>query len=148
MDGEIDVFLLVLFGHWYFGTSGLEIDGDEFTEPVFSDGEGFLQYVCDIVLTGWRLGRESAQASDRGRKKNGQHPSQAPVEGLIYTLEVCDGNLFTEDHLVEAWDEEGIEETSVEDGHPDDASDELEVGEMLGIDVRRGVYLEGIAVHC
>ena len=83
-----------------------------------------------------------------GRKEDVQHPSQTPVEGLIYTLEVCDGNLFTEDHLVEAWDEEGVEETSVEDGHPDDAPDKFEVGEMLGIDVRRGVDLEGVAVHC
>lgn len=83
-----------------------------------------------------------------GRKEDAQHPSQTPVEGLIYTLEVCDGNLFTEDHLVEAWDEEGVEETSVEDGHPDDAPDKFEVGEMFGIDVGRGVDLKGVAVHC
>ena len=81
-------------------------------------------------------------------KWHAQHPSQAPMKGLIYTLEVGDGNLFTENHLVEAWNEKGIEETSVEDGHPDDASDKFEVGEMLWIDVGRGVDLEGVAVHC
>jgi hypothetical protein len=75
------------------------------------------------------------QVIEGGKKKDGQHPGQAPVEGLINTLEVGDGNLFAEDHLVEAWNEKGIEETSVEDGHTDDASDEFEVGEMLGIDV-------------
>lgn len=53
MDGEIDVLALVLFGHWYFGTPGLEVDGDKFTEPVFGDGEGFFQYIGNIVLTGW-----------------------------------------------------------------------------------------------
>lgn len=35
----------------------------------------------------------------------------------------------------------------MEDGHPDDASDELEVGEMLGVDVRRGIDLEGVTIH-
>ena len=69
------------------------------------------------------------------------------MERLVDTFEIGDGDLFTEDHLVEARDEESIEETAVEDGHSDDASDELEVGEMLGIDVRRGVDLEGVAVH-
>ena len=87
------------------------------------------------------------QVTESG-KRHAQHPSQTPMESLIYTLEVGDGNLFAEDHLVEAWNEEGVEETSVEDGHADDASDKLEVGEMLGIDVGRGVYLEGVAVHC
>jgi hypothetical protein len=52
VNGEIDVFALVLFGHWYFRTTGLEVYGEEFTEPVFGDGERFLQYVGDIVLTG------------------------------------------------------------------------------------------------
>ena len=51
MNGEIYVFTLVLFGHGYFGAAGFEVDGDEFTEPVFGDGKGFLQDVGDIVLT-------------------------------------------------------------------------------------------------
>jgi len=82
-----------------------------------------------------------------GGKQDGQHPSQAPVESLIDTLEVRDGNLFAENHLVEARDEEGIEETTMEDGHSDDASNKLEIGKMLGIDVGRGVDLEGVTVH-
>lgn len=69
------------------------------------------------------------------------------MELLIDALEVGDGNLFAENDLVKARNEEGIEETSVEDGHSDDASDKLEVGEVLGVDVGRGVNLEGVAVH-
>jgi len=52
MNGEIDVLVLVLFGHWDFGAAGLEVDGDEFTESIFGDREGLLQDVGDIILTG------------------------------------------------------------------------------------------------
>ena len=69
------------------------------------------------------------------------------MEGLVDTLEVRDCNLFTEDHLVETGDEESVEEATMEDGHPDDATYKLEIGEMFGVDVRRGVDLEGVAVH-
>ena len=80
-------------------------------------------------------------------KVDEQHPSQAPVERLIDTLEVCNCDLFTENHLVEAGDEESVEETTMKDGHSNDATDELEVGEMFWVNVRRGVDLEGVAVH-
>lgn len=53
VDGEIDVLALVLFGDWDFRATGFEVDGDEFTEPVFGDGECFVQDIGDIVLTGW-----------------------------------------------------------------------------------------------
>ena len=69
------------------------------------------------------------------------------MKGLVDTFEVGDCDLFTENHFVEAWNEESIKEASMEDGHSDDASDKLEIGEMLRIDVRRGVDLEGVAVH-
>ena len=52
MDGEIDVFAFILFGHWYVGPAGFEVNCDEFTEPVFGDGKRFLQDAGDIVLTG------------------------------------------------------------------------------------------------
>lgn len=69
------------------------------------------------------------------------------MELLIDAFEIGDDDLFAEDDLVETRDEKGVEEASVEDGHPDDASDKLEVGEMLGIDIGRGIDLEGVAVH-
>lgn len=80
-------------------------------------------------------------------ERNGQHPIQTPVESFVDTLEIGDCNLFAKDHLVEAWDEECVEEAPMEDGHSDDASDELEIGEMFGVDVRGGVDLEGVTVH-
>ena len=52
INGEIDVFVLVRFGHWYFGATGFEVDVDEFTEPIFGDGEGLFQDVGDVVLAG------------------------------------------------------------------------------------------------
>ena len=69
------------------------------------------------------------------------------MEGLVDTLEIGDGDLFAEDHLVEARNKEGVKEASVENGHSDDATNKLEVREVLGIDVRRRVDLEGVAVH-
>ena len=44
--------MLVLFGHRDFRATGFEIDSDEFTEPVFSDGESFVQDTGDVVLAG------------------------------------------------------------------------------------------------
>jgi hypothetical protein len=35
----------------------------------------------------------------------------------------------------------------MKDGHPEDASSEFEVGEIVGISVRGGVNLEGLAVR-
>lgn len=52
MNGKIDVLMLVLFGHRDFRATGFEIDSDEFTEPVFSDGESFVQDTGDVVLAG------------------------------------------------------------------------------------------------
>ena len=52
MNSEIDVFAFVLLGHWDVGPAGLEVDGDEFTEPVFGDGKCFFQNAGDVVLTG------------------------------------------------------------------------------------------------
>lgn len=72
VNGEIDVFVLVLFGHWYTGASGLEVDGDKFTEPVLGDRESFFQDVGDIVLT-----RElSAQVGVIEGKKSGTYSIQ------------------------------------------------------------------------
>ena len=50
MDSEVNVFALVLFGHWYVGATRLEVDGEDFAEPVFGDGKGLLQDAGDVVL--------------------------------------------------------------------------------------------------
>ena len=50
------------------------------------------------------------------------------MECLVDTFEVGDSNFLAKNHLVEAWNKEGVEEASMEDGHSDDATDKLEVG--------------------
>lgn len=51
MNGEIDVLVFVLFSYGNFRAAGLEVDSDEFTKPVFGNGEGFVQDAGDVVLT-------------------------------------------------------------------------------------------------
>ena len=52
VSNEIDEFVLVLFGYWYSRAIGLEVDGDEFAEPIFGGGEGFIQDIGYVVLAG------------------------------------------------------------------------------------------------
>lgn len=64
----------------------------------------------------------------------------------IYTLQVRDHNLLLQDHLVECDNEVCIQEPTVEDAQAETPSNELEVVQMLGIDTRSGIDLEGIVV--
>ena len=52
VSNEIDEFALVLFGYRYFRATGLEVNGDEFAEPIFGGGEGFIQDIGYIILAG------------------------------------------------------------------------------------------------
>lgn len=90
---------------------------------------------------------DSERVQEIGIGRNVQHPSQAPMQRLVNTLEIGDGDLFAENHFVETGDEESIKEAAMEDCHANDASNEFEVGEMLGVDIRGGVDLEGVAIH-
>ena len=69
------------------------------------------------------------------------------MQCLVDTLEIGDGDFFAKNHFVETGNEEGIKEAAMEDCHANDASNELEVGEMLGIDIGGWVDLEGVAIH-
>jgi hypothetical protein len=51
-------------------------------------------------------------------------------------------------HLVQGTNKEGIEETSMEDSQADNSANELEVVEMLWVDARVRVDLEGVVVVC
>ena len=68
------------------------------------------------------------------------------MEFGIYTLQVRDNHLFLQDHLVECDDKVGIQEPTMEDTQTETPSNELEVVEMLWIDARSRVDLEGIVV--
>ena len=66
----------------------------------------------------------------------------------IDTLQISQRNLLLQDHLVEADDEVRVQETAMEDAETQAATDELEVVQVLGVDTRGGVDLEGIVVVC
>ena len=64
----------------------------------------------------------------------------------IHTFQVRQRNLLLENHLVEADDEVGIQESTMEDTQTQAPTDELEIVQMLGIDTRRRVDLKGVVV--
>lgn len=75
-----------------------------------------------------------------------QHPAETAVQLCVYTLQVRDGHLLAEDHLVERRDEVRIEETTVEDTETQAAADKLEVVQVLGVDTGCRVDLERVVV--
>lgn len=77
---------------------------------------------------------------------NLQDPLQASVEISIYTFHVAHCDLFVEDVLVEWYDKEGIQETTMEDSQTNNATNESKVVEMLGVDSRVGVDLKRVIV--
>jgi hypothetical protein len=65
---------------------------------------------------------------------------------LIDTLHVLQRHLLPQHHLVEGTDEERVQETAMENCQTDYSADELEVVQMLRVDARVGINLEGIVV--
>lgn len=64
----------------------------------------------------------------------------------IHTLQIGQSDLLAKDHLVEADDEVCVQEPSMEDAQAEATANELEVVQMLRIDARRRVDLEGVVV--
>lgn len=56
------------------------------------------------------------------------------MEVRVDTLHILQCDLLAQNHLVERANEERVEEATMEDGETNDASNELEVVQMLGID--------------
>jgi len=50
LDDEVDILLLVLLCNWNIFTSGLQLDGDQFAESLFSSRECFVDDIRDIIL--------------------------------------------------------------------------------------------------
>lgn len=65
---------------------------------------------------------------------------------LIHALHILETDLLSQHHLVEGSNEEGIQETTVEDSQTNHPADELEVIEMLGVHARMGINLQGIII--
>ena len=68
------------------------------------------------------------------------------MEVCVHTFHILQSNLLAQNHLVEGTDEERVQEATVENSETDDASDELEVVQMFGVDAGVRVDLEGVVV--
>jgi hypothetical protein len=75
-----------------------------------------------------------------------QHPGHATIQLSINTLQIRKCHLLVQNHLVEADNKVCVQEAPVEYTEAEAAADELEVVEMLRIDTRSRVNLEGIVV--
>lgn len=64
----------------------------------------------------------------------------------VDTLKVGESDLLAKNHLVEADNEVCIQEPTMEDTKSKASSDELEVVQMLRVNTRRRVDLQGIVV--
>jgi len=121
----LNVFLLVLVGHFNVPATLLEVHNDLLAESLIVNRESRVDDVGDVVLHG---------------------PSKSAVELGIDTLHVGQGDSLLQDHLVECTNEECIQEASVEDSQTNNTTNELEVSKMLGVDARVWVNLEGVVV--
>lgn len=121
----LNVFLLVLIRHFDVPATILEVHNNLLTESLVVNREGRVDDVSDIVLHG---------------------PGKSTVELCIDTLHIGQGDPLLQDHLVECTNEECIQEAPVEDSKTDNATNELEVSKMLGVDTGVWVNLESVVV--
>jgi len=68
------------------------------------------------------------------------------VDVSVDRLEIGQSDLLLQDHLVERDDKEGIQQTAVKNRQTDNASNELEVVQVLRVDVGLRADLKGIVV--
>ena len=66
----------------------------------------------------------------------------------IHTLQIRQGDLPMQDHLVQADHKVRIQKPAMEDAKADTTPDELEVVEMFWVDCRCRVDLEGVVIVC
>ena len=140
----LDVFLLVLLSDFDISASRLQVDCYDVAELIVVGGEGEIEDVGDVVVA--KNEHNCEHAAIKLYVINLQNPLQTPVEFCVDTFHIGNGDLLVQDHLVEGDDEEGVQEAAVEDSQTDHATDEAEVVEMLGVDGRVGVDLEGVVV--
>lgn len=68
------------------------------------------------------------------------------MEVGVDTLHVLQRDPLLQNHLVKGANEECVQEAAVENGQTNDAANEFEVVEMLGVDAGVGVDLKGIVI--
>lgn len=62
-----------------------------------------------------------------------QHPCQAFVQVRVDALDVVQADGLVQEHLVKGHGEPPVDVVAVEDGHPDDAPHEVEVGQVVRV---------------
>lgn len=122
---ELNILLLVLVCDFDIPAAWLQVNRDLLSEPFVLDGECAVDDVCNVVLHG---------------------PSKCPMELSIHTLHVLKRHLLLQDHLVKRSNEECIQESSMEDGQADNATNKFEVSKMFRVNARVRVDLECIVV--
>lgn len=70
------------------------------------------------------------------------------MEVGIHTLHILQRNLLPQNHLIKRSNEESIQEAAVENGQTNNATNEFEVVQMLGVDTRMWVNLKCVVVVC
>jgi hypothetical protein len=89
---ELDVFLLVLFGHVDVLASGLEVGRDNLAKLVVFHAEGIFNHIGNVVFP---VKKQPASARDRKTfESTVQHPSQAPENLRIDRLHIGNQNLL------------------------------------------------------
>lgn len=68
------------------------------------------------------------------------------MQVFVNAFHILKSDLLPQHHFVEGSDEERIQETAVENSKADDPANELEVVEMLRVDPRVGINLQGIII--
>lgn len=66
----------------------------------------------------------------------------------IHTLQVRNCHFLLQDHLIKADNEVGVQEPTMEDTQAQASTDEFEIVQVLRIDTRGRINLEGIVVMC
>ena len=125
LDHQIDIFLLVLVRNRNVPTIGDKILLGDHAESLVFSREGRVKDIRNVVV---------------------QHPLQRPMEIGIHTFHIRQADSLSENHLVQSANEEGIQESPVEDSQTDNPTNELEVVEMLRVDAGVGVDLKRVVV--
>jgi hypothetical protein len=136
----LDIFALVVVGHFNLLATGLQLDADGLTESLIVSRKGQFKCVSNVVVPA------NVSFVSHTARSNLQHPFQVTMEIRIHTLHVLQRNLLPQNHLVKCSNEESVQKAAMENGQTNNAPNELEVVQMLGVDARMRVNLKGVVV--
>lgn len=132
LTDELDILQLVLLCQLNLGSTGLEIVRfDDSKVFVLICKGSFESGVRDVILTGVM---ESSVWGSCVRGGDARHPSERLMQIRINQGHLQHPHRPPQGEFVDGRRKVGIEESTVEDGETDTATNEAEVVEVLGID--------------